>query len=73
MSLITFTLPSGDQRSNIMINQLKSHNKFKWTKVSTNHHISHLLYVDDVFIFCVGIKDNVKELAALIEKYKKAT
>ena len=29
--------------------------------------------MDDVLLFGVGIKENLKELATLIEKYKKAT
>ena len=47
--------------------------KFEGVKVSSEEEVTHTLFVDDVLLFGVGTKENLKEFVALIEKYKKAT
>ena len=58
---------------NRLVLKAKREGKIEGVKVSSEEELTHTLFVDDVLIFGVGTKDNVKEFAALIEKYKKAT
>ena len=51
----------------------KREGKIEGVKVSSEEEVTHTLFVDDVLFFGVGTKENPKEFAALIEKYKKAT
>ena len=51
----------------------KREGNIEGVKVSSEEEVTHTLFVDDVLLFGVGTKENLKEFAALIEKYKKAT
>ena len=51
----------------------KREGKIEGVKVSSEEEVTHTLFVDDVLLFGVGTKENLKEFAAIIEKYKKAT
>ena len=42
-------------------------------RVRGEEEVTHTLFVDDVLLFDVVTKENLKEFATLIEKYKKAT
>ena len=56
-----------------MILKTKREGKIEGVKVSSEEEVAHTLFVDDVLLFGVGTKENPKEFAALIKKYKKAT
>ena len=56
-----------------LILKAKEEGNNEGVKVSSEEEVTHTLFVDDVLFFGVGTKENPKEFAALIEKYKKAT
>ena len=43
----------------------KREGKIEGVKVSSEEEVTHTLFVDDVMLFGVGTKENIKEFAAL--------
>ena len=56
-----------------LILKVRKEGQIEGFKVSSSEEIKHTLFVDDVLLFGIGVEDNMKEYASLIEKYKKAT
>ena len=56
-----------------LIHNAKREGKIEGVKVSRSEEITHTLFVDDVFLFGIGVEEKLREYASLIDKYKKAT
>jgi len=46
---------------------------FKGIKISPSFHLTHLLFVDDVLIFCSGSRRDAESLNSILDLFSKAT
>jgi hypothetical protein len=53
--------------------EAKSHGEFQGIVISPNLNITHLLFVDDVLIFCNGQRSDVQKLSDILELFGNAT
>jgi hypothetical protein len=51
----------------------KNSGRFKGIKISPGMYITHLLFVDDILIFCDGTKRDADKLFEGLTLFKKAT
>ena len=51
----------------------KNSARFKGIKISPSMYITHLLFVDDILIFCDGMKRDVEKLFEGLTLFKKTT
>jgi hypothetical protein len=55
------------------IGDAKARGEFQGISISQNLRITHLLFVDDVLLFCCGRRGDAKKLSQILEVFGRAT
>jgi hypothetical protein len=55
------------------IGEAKSRGEFHGISISPTLRISHLLFVDDVLIFCSGLRGDVEKLSSILDLFGRET
>lgn len=69
-SLLFMLVAEGLSRA---IKVVKAQGQFKGVQIAQNLFITHLLFVDDVMIFCSGTRGDTRALQEILEIFSKAT
>jgi hypothetical protein len=55
------------------IEEAKAHGEFQGIAITPNLRVTHLLFVDDVLIFCNGKRRDAEKLKSILELFERAT
>ena len=73
MPTLSSSLPFGGRRLEQSYFGRKRRGLFEGIKIATNLNITHLLFVDDILIFCNGSIRDVEKLSEILHLFCKAT
>lgn len=73
MPLIPTSLLAGAEGLSRAIEEAKTHGEFQGISISPNLKVTHLLFVDDVLIFCNGLRNDAETLNNILGLFQRAT